>query len=72
VGDIFDIEALLPQMILALGLAMIVGNGYAWLRYRRGEPPKGVDAARFRPGRVVWMLVVGTILSIWAGITLFV
>lgn len=71
-GDIFDVESLLPQMLLALGLAMIVGNGYAWWKYRRGETPKGVESARFRPARVVWMLAVGTVLSLWAGITLFV
>ncbi len=70
-GDIFDIELLLPQMLLALGLAMIVGNSIAWFKYRRGEAPKGVGDAQFRPGRSVWMLVVGTVLSLWAGITLF-
>ncbi len=66
----FDVELLLPQMLLAVGLAMIVGNGIAWFKYRRGQTPKGVGEAHFRPGRAVWMLVVGTILSLWAGITL--
>lgn len=70
VGDIFDVDLLLPQMLLAVGLAMIVGNGIAWFNYRRGQTPKGVGEAQFRPGRAVWMLVVGTILSLWAGITL--
>ncbi len=70
VGDLFDIDQLLPQMLLAVGLAMIVGNALAWFKYRRGQTPKGVGEAQFRPGRAVWMLVVGTILSLWAGISL--
>ncbi len=69
-GDIFDVNLLLPQMLLAVGLAMIVGNGIAWFKHRRGQAPKGVGDAQFRPGRAVWMLVVGVILSVWAGITL--
>lgn len=69
-GDLFDIDQLLPQMLLAVGLAMIVGNALAWFKYRRGQTPKGVGEAQFRPGRAVWMLVVGTILSLWAGISL--
>lgn len=61
---------LLPQLLLAIGLAMIVGNALAWFKYRRGETPKGMQGAQFRPGRTVWMLVVGAILSLWAGISL--
>ena len=68
--DLFDFDQLLPQMLLAVGLAMIVGSGLAWIKYKRGETPKGVGDAQFRPGRTVWMLVVGTILSLWAGISL--
>lgn len=68
--DLFDFDQLLPQMLLAVGLAMIVGSALAWFKYRRGEAPKGVQDAQFRPGRTVWMLVVGTILSLWAGISL--
>lgn len=69
-GDIFDVELLLPQMLLAIGLAMIVGNALAWFKHRRGQTPKGVGDAQFRPARAVWLLVVGTLLSLWAGITL--
>ncbi|HEX6946032.1 MAG TPA: hypothetical protein VF246_01605 [Acidimicrobiia bacterium] len=68
--DLFDMNQLLPQLLLAIGLAMIVGNALAWFKYRRGETPKGMQGAQFRPGRTVWMLVVGAILSLWAGISL--
>lgn len=70
VGDLFDIDQLLPQMLLATGLAMIVGSALAWLKFRRGETPTGVRDGQFRPGRTIWMLVVGTILCLWAGISL--
>lgn len=71
VGDIFDFENLLPQLILALGLALLIGNGLAWWKHRRGEAPKDVPDAQYRPGRVGFLMVVGLVLTIWGSITLF-
>jgi hypothetical protein len=71
VGDIFDFENLLPEMMLALGLALVVGNGLAWWKNRRGEAPKGVDDAQFRSGRVVFLTVVGVLITVWGAVTLF-
>lgn len=70
-GDIFDFENLFPQLVLALGLALLVGNGLAWWKHRRGEAPEGIEDARFRPGRVVFLSVVGLLLSIWGAVTVF-
>jgi hypothetical protein len=70
VGDLFDFENLLPEMILALGLALIIGNGLAWWKHRRGETPKDVPDAAFRPGRVAFLVVVGAILTVWGTVTL--
>lgn len=70
-GDIFDFENLFPQLILALGVALLVGNGLAWWKNRRGESPEGVEDARFRPGRVAFLTVVGVLLSIWGAVTVF-
>jgi hypothetical protein len=70
--ELFDVDQLVPQLVLALGLAMIVGNAIAWVKFRKGETPPDVAGAQFRPGRAIWMLVIGALLSLWAGITLLV
>lgn len=69
--DIFDFESLLPQLVLALGLALIIGNGLAWWKHRRGESPAGVENPQYRPGRVVFLSIVGVLLTVWGGVTLF-
>jgi hypothetical protein len=71
VGDLFDFENLLPELILALGLALLLGNGLAWWRHRHGETPKDVPDAAYRPGRVRFLMVVGLVLTVWGAATLF-
>lgn len=71
VGDLFDFENLVPELILALGLALLIGNGLAWWKQRRGEAPKDVPDAIYRPGRVGFLMVVGLLLTIWGAATLF-
>ncbi len=71
VGDIFDFESLLPEMILALGLALLIGNGLAWWKHRKGETPEGIEGAKYRPGRVIFLSVVGLLLTAWGAVTLF-
>ena len=70
VGELFDFDNLLPELIIALGLALLIGNGMAWWKHRQGKAPGGVDTALYRPGRVRFLLVVGVILLIWGGATL--
>ena len=70
-SDLFDLENLLPEMILALGLAMLIGNGLAWWKHRQGKTPKDMADAQYRPGRVGFLLVVGFVLTFWGAVTLF-
>jgi uncharacterized iron-regulated membrane protein len=70
VGDLFDVENLLPELIVGLGLALLVGNGLAWWQHRKGRTPTGVDDPRFRAGRVAFLMVVGVLMTTWGAISL--
>ena len=69
-GDIFDFENLLPELIVGLGLALLVGNGLAWWRHRQGRAPEGVENPQFRGGRVVFLMVVGAVMTAWGTVSL--
>ncbi len=71
VAEFLGVDNLLPQLILGLGLAMLVGNGLAWWKHRRGQIPAEVDEARYRPGRVRFLMMVGLLIAIWGAVTLF-
>lgn len=62
--DIFDLDRLLVLMLLAIGVALIAGNGFAIIQARRGKTPKG-EEGDFRPGRAWWLLAVGTVMTVW-------
>ena len=69
--DFLDYENLIPELVLALGLALTIGNGLAWWKHKKGEAPKGVEDARYRPGRVLFLSLVGVLLGVWGAVTLF-
>ena len=57
-------EDLLPYLVLAIGGALVVGNGLAMVR-----PPakrEEGDLARAPVGRSMAMLLVGLVAAIWA------
>lgn len=70
VGDIFDLESLFPQLVLALGLALVIGNGLAWWKHRHGKAPSEVENPQYRPGRVVFLIAVGILLTAWGAVSL--
>ena len=70
-GDIFDLDSLLAQLVLALGGALVAGNAYALIMNRRGIKPKGMSG-ELRRGRAWFLLGVGVVIALWAGASLIV
>ncbi len=62
--DIFDLDRLVVLMLLAIGLALVAGNGYAILQARRGRKPKD-EVGEFRPVRAWWLFGVGLVMTVW-------
>ena len=62
--DILGIDTLFAEMVTGLGLALLVGNLLAWRKHRKGEHPKGVEG-EFRQGRVMFLLTIGFLMTIW-------
>jgi hypothetical protein len=67
--EILNLSLLIKQIALALGLAMVIGNGYASIHPNRGRAPKG-ESGEFRAGRAYWLLAVGLLIAIWGGVSL--
>ena len=63
-ADILGLNTLLAQLMSAIGLAMVFGNGLAMWKNARGQGPKGVQGA-YRPGRARFLLGVGIVISVW-------
>jgi hypothetical protein len=61
---VFPVEDLLPLLVLALGAAMVVGNGLALLR--PPPAPKEGELERAPMGRSLVMVAVGLLAAIWA------
>jgi hypothetical protein len=57
-------EDLLPLLVLALGAAMVVGNGLALLR--PPPTPKDGELERAPVGRSLVMVGVGLLAGVWA------
>ncbi len=62
--------ALFAEMVAGLGAALVLGNGVAAYRHKRGLMPKDVEG-RFRPGRAIFLSVVGALMVFW-GVATFV
>ncbi|MGI9665996.1 MAG: hypothetical protein ACR2N2_02685 [Acidimicrobiia bacterium] len=69
VQDLLNLDVLIKQVALALGLAMVIGNGYAIYKNKRGHKPKD-EEGEFRPGRAYWLFGVGILIALWGGISL--
>lgn len=64
--DFIGVDTLLAELVLALGLAVIIGNGLAFYKHSRGERPAGVDEqSQFRPSRAVFLIAAGALMTAW-------
>jgi hypothetical protein len=57
-------DDLLPLLVLALGAALVVGNGLALVRPPRQAKPG--ELSRAPVGRSLTMLVIGLFAAVWA------
>lgn len=62
--DLFDLDTLLAQLILALGAALLAGNAFALIMERRGKRPGGASG-ELRKGRAWFLLAVGLVIGVW-------
>ena len=67
-AEVFLGNDLLAWLVLALGGALVVGNGLAIVRPR--ERPVDDELARAPIARTVVMMVVGFVAAVWALATL--
>jgi len=69
IAEILDLDQLLVLMVLAIGVAMVAGNGFAIFQHHRGRKPEG-EQGEFRAGRAYWLLAVGLIMTLWGAVSL--
>ncbi len=69
VVDLLGLDDLLAQLIGAVGLAMVLGNGWAIIQHRRGRAPEKAEG-EFRPARAWWLLSVGVVITAWGAASL--
>ncbi len=62
--DILGLDTLFAELVLAVGLALLLGNGFALWKNRRGQRPAGAEG-ELRTGRVRFLMVVGTLMVVW-------
>lgn len=64
--DFIGVDTLLAELTVALGLAVVIGNGLAFYKARRGERPKGMEEeAEFRPSRAMFLIGAGVLMTAW-------
>ena len=70
--EVLGLDSLFAEMIFAIGLALILGNAFAYYQYRKGARPQDVEAnAPFNTGRVVFLSVIGVLMTAWGGVSIF-
>lgn len=63
-AELLGLDSLVAQMVLGLGAALILGNGFALYKHHKGERPTG-PTGEFRRGRALFLIGVGVVIAIW-------
>lgn len=69
-ADILGLDSILTELVLGLGLALVLGNGFAVVQHLRGRRPESATG-EFRTGRVVFLMTIGLIMAVWGGVSTF-
>ncbi len=69
ITELLGLDDLLAQFTLAVGAAMVIGNGAAIWVHARGKTPKKAEG-EFRPTRAWWLLGVGVLIAAWGAASL--
>ena len=64
ITELLGLDDLLSQFILAVGAALILGNGFAIYQHKRGRIPQGAQGD-FRGSRAWWLFGVGVFIAVW-------
>jgi hypothetical protein len=70
VTEILGLDSLFAEMTLGLGLAILIGNGFALWKARRGERPQGAEG-ELRLGRVMFLMAIGVVMTAWGSASVF-
>ena len=68
-ADLLGLDTLLAQLVLAIGGAMMLGNGFAIYQHKHGRMPDQ-GSGSFRASRAWWLLSVGVLIALWGLISL--
>lgn len=63
-AELLGIDSLFANLTLALGAAMLLGNGFAWIQNHRGRRPEGTTT-EFQPRRAAFLALIGLVMTIW-------
>jgi len=64
ITELLGLDDLLSQFILAVGAALVLGNGFAIYQHKQGNVPEGAEG-EFRGARAWWLLGVGVVIATW-------
>jgi hypothetical protein len=62
--ELLGLDDLLALFTLAVGAAMVLGNGAAIWMHSQGKTPKKAEG-EFRSSRAWWLLGVGVLIAAW-------